>query len=78
MNHLGVANKILCTRIERDKKKVLERFRMKNAKLVSTPLSSHFKLSKDVCPRTREEMYYMSKVPYSLIVGNLMYAMLCT
>ena len=51
---------------------------MQNAKLVSIPLASHFKLSKDVCPKTQEEMAYMSKVPYASAVGSLMYAMVYT
>ena len=75
MNDLGIAKKILCTRIARDKKKELDRFRMKSAKLVSTPLASHFKLSKETCPKAHEEIEYMSKVPYSSVVGSLMYAM---
>jgi len=58
MKDLGVVKKILGMRITRDKKnhkfilsqgdyieKVLERFRMENAKLVSTPLAIHFKLT---------------------------------
>ena len=56
MKDLGAAKKILGMRITRDKKnhkltlyqgeyieKVLERFKMQNAKPVSTPLASHFK-----------------------------------
>ena len=31
-----------------------------------------------MCPKAQEEIDYMSKVPYSLVVGNLMYAMVCT
>jgi hypothetical protein len=31
-----------------------------------------------MCPKTQEEIKYMSKVPYSLAVGSLMYAMVCT
>ena len=58
--------------------KVLQRFRMQNEKPVSTPLASHFKLSKDMCPETQEEIDYMSKIPYSSTVGSLMYAMVCT
>jgi hypothetical protein len=88
---LGAAKKILGMRITRDKKnckltlsqgeyieKVLERFRMQNAKPASTPLVSHFKLTKEMCPKTQEEIEYMSRVPYSLAVGSLMYAMVCT
>ena len=60
MKDLGVAKQILGMRIIRDKsnvtlklsqskyvKKVLSRFNMNEAKLVSTPLASHFKLSKE-------------------------------
>lgn len=58
--------------------KVLQRFHMENAKVVSTPLSSHVKLTKDMCPKTQEEEENISKVPYALVVGSLMYAMVCT
>ena len=88
MKDLGAAKQILGMRITRDKKnrkltlsqgeyieKVLRRFRMHNAKPVSTPLASHFKLSKDMCPETQEEIDYMSQIPYSSMVGSLMYAM---
>jgi hypothetical protein len=91
MKDLGAAKKILGMRITRDRKnrkltlsqgeyteKVLERFRMQNAKLVSTPLANHFKLTKEMCPKTQEEIEYMSRVPYSSAVGSLMYAMVCT
>jgi hypothetical protein len=36
--------------------KVLDRFRMKNEKPVSTHLSNHFKLTKEMCPQTQEEI----------------------
>ena len=65
MKDLGAAKKILGMRITRDKKnkklmlsqgeyieKVLERFRMQNEKPVSTRLDIHFKLSKEMCPKT--------------------------
>jgi hypothetical protein len=91
MKDLGAAKKILGTRITRDRKnrkltlsqggyikKVLERFRMQNAKPVSTPLANHFKLTKEMCPKTREEIEYMSRVPYSSTFGSLMYVMVCT
>eukprot|EP00253_Pinus_taeda_P010914 PITA_10914 len=91
MKDLGAAKQILGMRITRDRKnrkvtlsqneyiqKVLKRFNMHNAKPVSTPFVSHFKLSKEMCPKTQEDMDYMSKVPYALAVGSLMYAMVCT
>ena len=51
---------------------------MNEAKLVSTPLGSHFKLSKEQSPKTEEERDHMSKVPYASAIGSLMYAMVCT
>jgi hypothetical protein len=91
MKDLGAPKKILSMRITRDRKNhklalslgeyienVLERFRMQNAKPVSTPLASHFKLTKEICPKTQEEIEYMSRVPYSSTIGSLMYVMVCT
>ena len=51
---------------------------MENAKVVSTPLPSHLKLFKEMCPKTKEEEDKMSKFPFVSIVGILMYAMVCT
>ena len=87
----SAANQILGMRIIRDKangtlklsqskyvKKVLSRFNMNEAKLVNTPLGSHFKLSKEQSPKTDEERDHMSKVPYASTIGSLMCAMVCT
>ncbi|CAM8999788.1 unnamed protein product [Rhodiola kirilowii] len=91
MKDFGGAKKILCMQIKRNKKekrlflcqtdylsKVVEKFEMKDAKLVLTPVASHFKLSKNQEPETKEEKAYMENVPYSNTVGCLMYAMVCT
>ena len=51
---------------------------MNEAKLVSIPLGSHFRLSKEQSPKTKEERDHMSKVPYALAIGSLMYAMVGT
>ena len=88
---LGAAKQILGMRITRDKvngtlklsqtecvKGVLNRFSMNEAKPVSTPLGSYFKLTKKHSPKTKEENDHMSKVPYASAIGNLMYAMMCT
>jgi hypothetical protein len=40
--------------------------------------ATHFKLTKEMCPKTDEEIEYMSRVPYSSAVSNLMYVMVCT
>ncbi|KAH9319006.1 hypothetical protein KI387_020775, partial [Taxus chinensis] len=55
--------------------KVLERFNMHNSKLVSTPMARHFKLSKDQCSSSHEEVEYMARVPYTSAVGSLMRVM---
>ena len=91
MKDLGAAKQILGMRIIKDKangtlklsqsehvKKVLSKFNMNEAKLVSTPLGSHFKLSKKQSPKTEEERDHMSKVPYASAIGSLMYAIVCT
>ena len=91
MNDLVAAKQILGMRITKDKKnhkltlsqseyiqKVLKIFNMHNAKPVSTPFASHFKLSKEMFPKTQEDMDYMSKVPYASAVGSLMYVTVCT
>lgn len=91
MKDLGVAKRILGMNIIRDRKKrelrlsqekyilkILERFNMKNAKSVSTPLADHFKLSSAMCPKIDEEKEYMKRIPYSSAVGSLMNAMTCT
>jgi ATP-binding cassette subfamily B (MDR/TAP) protein 1 len=88
---LGTTKQIFGMRINRDMKnrkltlsqedyikKVLDRFRMHDAKPVGTPLAGHFKLSKEQCPQTQQEANYMSKVPYASAIGSLMYAMVCT
>ena len=45
---------------------------------MSTPLGSHFKLSKEQSPKIEEERDHMSKVPYASTIGSLMYAMVYT
>ncbi|GAA0140592.1 hypothetical protein LIER_01907 [Lithospermum erythrorhizon] len=50
---------------------------MSDSKPVSTPLASHFRLSKDQSPQAEEDKYYMAKVPYASAIGNLIYAMVC-
>jgi hypothetical protein len=91
MKDLGAANKILGMRIIRDRKnhklilsqgeyieKMLERFRMQDEKPVSTSLANNFKLTEEMCPKTRDHIEYISRVPYSSVVGSLMYVMVCT
>ena len=91
MKDLGAAKQILGMRIIKDKangtlklsqskyvKKVLSRFNLNETKPVSTPLDSHFKLSKEQSPKIDKERDHMSRVPYASAIGSLMYAMVCT
>ena len=88
MKDLEEAKKILVMEIMRDREKyklylsqkkyiekVLHRFNMQNAKPVSTPLAAHLQLSATLSPKTDDERDYMSRVPYSSVVGSLMYVM---
>ena len=91
MKDLGSAKSILGMEILREKKasklwlsqeryieRMLERFSMKNSKLLSTPLAGHFKLSKRLYPSTEKEKGEISIIPDSSAVGSLMYVMVCT
>lgn len=49
--------------------KVLDRFSMSNAKLISTLLAHHFKLSIAQCQKTDDEVQKISKIPYASAVG---------
>ena len=91
MKDLGPAKQILGMSICRDRasrklflsqeryiQKVLQRFCMDKAKVVSSPLATHFRLSSNQCPSTDDEKRDMQRVPYASAVGSLMYAMVCT
>ena len=65
MKDLGAEKQILSTKICRDRNnrklelsqayyivKVLQHFSVENAKVVSTPLPGHLKLTKEMCPKT--------------------------
>ncbi|KAE8681332.1 hypothetical protein F3Y22_tig00111330pilonHSYRG00176 [Hibiscus syriacus] len=88
---LGATKHILGMRIKRDTKsgtlmvsqaeyinKVVSRFNMQDAKPESTPLGVHFILFEEQSPKTEKERAHMMKVPYALVIGSLMYAMVCT
>ncbi|RVX19049.1 Retrovirus-related Pol polyprotein from transposon TNT 1-94 [Vitis vinifera] len=53
-------------------------FNMSKAKVVSSPLASHFKLSSKYNPSIDKEKEDMRIVPYVSAVGSLMYVMVCT
>jgi ATP-binding cassette subfamily B (MDR/TAP) protein 1 len=91
MKKLGAAKKNLGVKITRDRKygklylsrrgyieKVLCRFSTHNAKTVSTPLATHFRLSSDLCPESYDEIEYTSRVLYSSAVSSLIYVIVCS
>jgi len=91
MKDLGPARQILGMHISLDREakklwlsqekyieKVLQRFHMDKAKIVSTPLTLSFKLSSRKAPSNDKEKDDMQHVPYEFAVGSLMYAMVCT
>ncbi|GKE01490.1 hypothetical protein Tco_1389473 [Tanacetum coccineum] len=51
---------------------------MKNSKKENLPLHHGIKISKDLCPKTDEELDKMSRVPYASANRSVMYAMTCT
>jgi tagatose-1,6-bisphosphate aldolase len=91
MKDLGAANFILGMENKRDQEKrkiylnkrkyvetILQRFNMKECKLVKVPIPIGVNLSVDQCPKTHEEEEDMSHVPYASAVGSFMYAMVFT
>ena len=56
----------------------MERFNLKGAKPVTTPLAQHFKFSKEQEPKSDEDIAYMQKVSYASVVGSIMYSMVCS
>lgn len=62
---------------ERYVERMPERFNMKGAKTVNSPLDNQFKLSRLSCPPTQEEKNKMAYVPYASAVRSLIYAMVC-
>ncbi|GKA54879.1 putative RNA-directed DNA polymerase [Tanacetum coccineum] len=91
MKDLGPTKQIIGIRIFRDRgakklhisqeqfiKKVLCRFNMDKAKVVSSPLTTNFKLTNKDCPSSKTNIEKMDRVPYASAVGSLMYAMVCT
>ena len=57
--------------------KILARFSMENSKKGTLPFRHGVHLSKEQSPKTLEQKERMSKIPFALAVGSLMYAMLC-
>ncbi|GKE93370.1 hypothetical protein Tco_1574465 [Tanacetum coccineum] len=82
MKDLGPTKQIIDIRIFYDrganKLHISCRFNMDKAKVVSSPLTTNFKLTDKDCPSSKKNIEKMDRVPYTLAVGNLMYVMVCT
>ena len=91
MKDLGEATYILEIRVYRDRlkrtiglsqslylEKVLKRFNMLDSNRGLLPFRHGIHLSREMSPKTPEDMVEMAKVPYASAIGSLMYAMLCT
>jgi hypothetical protein len=91
MMDLGEASYILGIKIYRDRSrrliglsqdtymdKVLKLFNMEQSKKGFLPMSHGMRFSDKQCPSTADERKCMSKVPYALTIGSIMYAMICT
>ncbi|GKB69948.1 putative RNA-directed DNA polymerase [Tanacetum coccineum] len=85
MKDLGPAKQIIGIRIFRDRgakklhisqeqyiEKVLCKFNMDKAKVVSSPLTTNFKLTNKDCPSSKMNIEKMDRVPYASAVGSLM------
>ena len=90
MKNLREAAYILEIRVYRDRskrtiglsqslylEKVLKRFNMLDSKRGLIPFRHGIHLSKEMSPKTTEDMAEIAKVPYASAIGSLMYAMLC-
>ena len=51
---------------------------MQDCNSISNPLHVNYKLSSSMSPSSEAERMEMSLVPYALVMGSLMYTMICT
>ncbi|WJZ87404.1 hypothetical protein VitviT2T_006786 [Vitis vinifera] len=91
MKDLGEASYVLGIKILRDRanevlklsqrtyiEKILKRFNMHNCSSTRAPVVKGDKFSKTWCPQNDDEKEEMRTIPYSSLVGSLMYAQVCT
>ena len=55
---------------------MLKCFNREEGKVLSAPLPSYVKQSLGDCPKSDAKKIEMAKVPYSSVVGSIMYAMI--
>jgi hypothetical protein len=57
--------------------KILNRFNMQDSKKHFLPMSHVITLSKKQCPSEPDEQERMRAIHYALVIGSILYAMLC-
>ena len=57
--------------------KILEKYGMQDSNKGQQPMRHEIALSKEMSPKTLEEVDSMRKIPYASAIGSLMYAILC-
>ncbi|KAL0427614.1 UNVERIFIED_CONTAM: Retrovirus-related Pol polyprotein from transposon TNT 1-94 [Sesamum latifolium] len=91
MKDLGNAKEILGMTIDKDRKTstiflnqksyvktVVEKFSMSKAKPTSVPLAAHLQLCKNQSPNSETEKERIKNIPYSNVIGSVMYLMVST
>ena len=58
--------------------RILKMFNMQSCSSIKIPIVKDDKFSKGQCPQNNIERDQMKAIPYSSIVGSLMYAQVCT
>ena len=91
MKELGQIQKILGIEVTRNRvdgrlclkqsnyiQKIIQKFNLQDAKSTSVPLGGQFLLSREQCPTNLIDIEEMSKIPYAMALGCLMYIMVST
>ena len=73
-------NKIIKLSQQRYIDELIDRFKMSNCndRYCATPMETHLKLNKSMCPSTEDEKRDMINKPYKELIGSLMYTMVST
>lgn len=53
---------------------MLKKFNMDQCNAISTPMDINQKITKDMCPKSEEEITEMANVPYQEAIGSIIYA----
>ena len=76
--HRDCSHKLVTLLQEHYIKNILEWFNMQDCNPIDTPFARCENLRKEMGPKTPKEKGKITNVPYSGVVGSLMYATMCT